>query len=125
MRKQYTRYASGDFVMTESLSTLLLSAASKSCGVSVNGDIPCSMFTDLITRLKLVDSEDEAAVITIMLAKDVSDSKKLSETAVGQSAHLHYTIWYMVPQVNVFNLENLYSRDTWRELIRERDQSAK
>ncbi|EER05811.1 hypothetical protein Pmar_PMAR011860 [Perkinsus marinus ATCC 50983] len=66
------------------------------------------MFTDLITRLKLVDSEDEAAVITIMLAKDVSDSKKLSETAV-----------------NVFNLENLYSRDTWRELIRERDQSAK
>ncbi|KAF4752419.1 hypothetical protein FOZ63_021571, partial [Perkinsus olseni] len=70
------------FVTRRSLSTLLLAAASETEHFSSSGDIPCSVFADLITRLKLVDSEDEAAVITSTLARDVSDPEKLASTGV-------------------------------------------
>ncbi|KAF4699848.1 hypothetical protein FOZ62_002392, partial [Perkinsus olseni] len=41
------------FVTRRSLSTLLLAAASETEHFSSSGDIPCSVFADLITRLKL------------------------------------------------------------------------
>ncbi|KAF4660073.1 hypothetical protein FOZ61_004262 [Perkinsus olseni] len=88
------------FVTRRSLPTLLLAAASEIDNSSSSGDIPCSVFADLITRLKLVDSEDEAAVITSTLARDVSDPEKLANTGV-----------------NVFDLENHYAKETWRKLM--------